>query len=324
MSFENIIGQHIAIRALRNLIVQGQVRGSYLFLGPDGVGKRTTAIEFAKAINCEHEKEDACDSCASCNKITSANHADVSMICPEEGQSQSIKIDTIREIIYQASLKPYEARKRVFIINDAGQMTAEAQNALLKLLEEPPQNHILILTASNIAGLFPTVLSRCKVLKFYSLTQGQIQEFLHARDIDEEEAILFSHMAMGSIGRAVDFKEKNIIALRDQVVNDFFFRKSVLLREAVLNENVSGDVEEGLYMLLSWYRDLLVSRFAPSEQQDLLNIDRFQEISSYAGRFSKEKLERDLLNIMDTIQCVRRNVNPKIALFNMAVELKRN
>lgn len=321
MSFKSIIGQDTAIKALKNIIEQDQTRGTHIFLGLDGVGKRTAAIEFAKAINCQFNKEDACNRCASCNKIDSKNHPDIFLVYPE-GSSRSIKIDRIREIIYQASLKPYEARKKVFIINDAEAMNEEAQNAFLKLLEEPPQNHILILTSSNIAGLFPTVVSRCKVLKFNSLGASQIQELLLARDVPEEEAILFSHMAMGSIGRALYFKEKDIIEKRDQAVNDFFFRKSALLREDILNKEMREEVEETLNMLLCWYRDLLVSKFT-QEQDRLLNIDRYSELCSYAGRFSKEKLEKDIFNIMETIGYIRRNVNTKIALFNMAVGLKR-
>lgn len=319
MSFEKIIGQDRALRSLKNIIVQDRLRGSYLFLGPDGVGKRTTSIEFAKAVNCEREKEDC--NCACCKKIDSANHPDVFIIHPE-GESGSIKIGKIRDIIYQASLKPYEAKKRVFIINDAEEMTEEAQNALLKVLEEPPRNHILILTASNIAGLLPTVLSRCRVLRFYSLGQEYIRKFLQQEGIDESEALLFSHMAMGSLGRAMEFVDKDIITRRDSVVNNFFFRKSVLLRESVLKEESSSDTEESLYMLLCWYRDLLVSKFT-GEGSALLNIDKAAEISSYGSRFTEEKLQRDLLNIIKTIDCIRRNANPKIALFNMAVELKR-
>ena len=321
MSFRNIIGQDIAIKALKNIIETDYVRGAYLFLGPDGVGKGTVAIEFAKAINCEHnKKEEASCDCVSCNKIDSKNHPDVFTIYPE-GVSCSIKIEKIREVIYQASLKPYEGRKRIFIINDGEEMTEEAQNALLRLLEAPPQNHILIVTASNIAGLLTTLISRCKILRFNSLSQGQIQEFLEARDVDEKEAILFSHMAMGSIGRAMEFKEDDIIARRDQIINNFFFRKSALLKEDVLNEEIRDDIGASLYMLLYWYRDLLISKFIDQEPM-LFNIDRHQEISSYAGRFSKERLEKDILNIMETIGYLRSNINPKIAVFNMALQLK--
>jgi len=321
--FENIIGQDIAVRSLKNIIAQDQVKGSYLFLGPDGVGKRSSSIEFAKAINCENrEKENIDCTCTSCNKIDSMNHPDVFMIYPE-GVACSIKIGKIREIIYQASLKPYEGKKGVFVINDAETMTEEAQNALLKLLEDPPQNHILILTAFNILGLLATIISRCRVLKFYSLTENRIEEFLKGlRDFDEKDALLFSHMAMGSLGRALEFKEKNIIQRREEVVNDFFLRKSALLQEGVLNKYIDDDIEESLHMLLCWYRDLLVAKFS-EERHKLLNIDRCEEIVSYSGKFSKEKLEQDVLNILDTIEYIRRNLNPKIALFNMAVQLKR-
>ncbi|MDP8230659.1 MAG: DNA polymerase III subunit [Candidatus Gorgyraea atricola] len=312
MSFENIIGQDIAVNSLKGIIAQDTARGSYLFFGPDGIGKRTAAIEFAKAIN--H------DDIAS-RKIDSGNHPDVFIVYPE-GKSSSIKIEKIREIIYQASLKPYEAKKRIFIISDAEAMTLEAQNALLKLLEEPPQNHILILTSSNAAALLPTVLSRCKVVKFYSLSQSRIQEFLEARNMEEKEAVLFSHMAMGSLGRAMELKEGDIIARRDQVVNDFFLRKSALLKENVLSGDLLKNIGQSLYMLLCWYRDLLVSKFTQAPDE-LLNADRSREIFSYASRFSREKLQKDVLAIMKTIGHVRANVNPKIALFNLAVELKR-
>ncbi|MFC1621618.1 ATP-binding protein [Candidatus Omnitrophota bacterium] len=312
MSFENIIGQNAAVNSLKGIIAQDTARGSYLFFGPDGVGKRTTAIEFAKAIN--H------DDVAS-RKIDSGNHPDVFIIYPER-KAGSIKIEKIREMIYQASLKPYEAKKRICIVSDAEAMTLEAQNALLKLLEEPPQNHIFILTASNASALLPTVLSRCKVLKFYSLGHDMIQEFLKAQDMEEKEAMLFSHMAMGSLGRAMELKEGDIIARRDQVVNDFFLRKSALLKESVLSGDSVKNIGESLYMLLCWYRDLLVSKFTQSPDE-LLNADRSREIFSYASRFSREKLEKDVLAIIKAIGHARANVNPKIALFNLAVELKR-
>jgi len=321
MSFENILGQSRAVRAIKNIIDEDQVRGAYLFSGPDGVGKKTVAVEFSKALNCETKDERASScSCTSCRKIDSMNHPDVFIIHPE-GRSSSIKIEKIREIIYQASLKPYEAKKRIFIINDVERMREEAQNAFLKLLEEPPRNHILILTSSNIAGVLATVVSRCKVLKFSCLSHAEIQRFLEERNTEEKEAVLFSHMSMGSIGKAIEFKENDIIARRDQVVNNFFFRKSALLKESVLNDQVHDDIESSLHMLLYWYRDLLVSKFT-QEGPMLFNIDKYEEISSYAGGFSREKLQKDLLNIIQTIGYLRSNINPKTAVFNMALQLK--
>jgi DNA polymerase III subunit delta' len=322
MSFKNIAGQDPAVKALDNMISKGQVRGAYLFSGPDGVGKHTVAVSFAKAVNCENPGDGPCG-CNSCCKIDSMNHPDVFMIFPE-GASGSIKIDRIRDVKYEAGLKPYEGKKRIFIIDAAERMTEEAQNAFLKVLEEPPVNHILILITSGREGLLPTVVSRCKVLKFSLLPRNRISEFLKERAFDPREAELYSHMAMGSIGKALAFKEKDTASRRDAVLENFFFKKSVLFREAVLSEEAGRpDTEESLYTLLCWYRDILVAKFT-GDNERLLNIDRAGEILSCAERFSKEKLEKDMLVIMKTIDCVRKNVNPKIALFNMAVELKGN
>ena len=200
-------------------------------------------------------------------------------------------------------------------------MTIEAQNALLKLLEEPPENHILIVTASNIEGLLSTVISRCKVVRFSCLGQDQIQAFLQRRGIDEKKAILFSHMAMGSPGRALGYERMDIITTRDRIVNDFFFRKTALLREGTLNEEIKRDLKTSLYMLLCWYRDLMVFKFT-QDKTVLLNVDRSEEISPYSSRFSIDRLERDIATIMKTMVYMKSNMNPKIALFNMAIELK--
>ncbi|MEK7868018.1 MAG: DNA polymerase III subunit delta', partial [Candidatus Omnitrophota bacterium] len=208
MSLKDIVGQDRAIRLLRSMIEKDEIDGSYLFFGPMGVGKRTLSIEFAKAINCEKKGLDACEECISCGKIKSLNHPDL-FIIQKEKESSFIKIDRIRDIIYQASLKPYEARKKIFIITEAEDMNEESQNALLKILEEPRENQVFILATSAVSGILPTVVSRCKAVKFNLLSQSQIQELLIKRHgFNEGEAVLFSHMALGSHGRAAAFKDK--------------------------------------------------------------------------------------------------------------------
>ena len=331
MSFANIIGQDRAVRLLRGMISEGHVDGSYLFIGPGGVGKRSAGIEFAKAINCDKKESDGCEECASCGKIKSSNHPDV-FIIQKEKEFSFIKIDRIRDIIYQAGMKPYEAWKKIFIITDAEDMNEESQNALLKILEEPRENQVFILTSSRISGIMATVVSRCRAVKFNLLSQVQIQRFLiERRGFEESEAVLFSHMALGSLGRAIAFKENDEIRERDRMLNDFFFKKRAIFREEVCDEKKYADIEESLGALLSWYRDLLVSKFIPldskhltgfTEDRDIfLNVDRVEEIFSYSSRFTAAKLEKDIASVMNTINHVRRNVNPKMALFNMALEL---
>lgn len=320
MSLKDIIGQDRAVRLLREIISQGHADGSYLFTGPEGVGKRSAGIEFAKAINCERDGSDACEECASCGKIGSLNHPDV-FIVQKEKESSFIKIDRIRNIIYQAGMKPYESRKKIFIITDAEDMNEESQNALLKILEEPRENQIFILTSSAVSGILATVVSRCRVVKFNLLSHAQIQGFLvERRGLEESEAVLFSHMALGSLARAIAFKENSEIIERDRMLDDFFFKKRAIFREEVCDEKRYADLEESLGALLSWYRDLLVSKFT-EDRNIFLNVDRMEEIFSYSSRFTAAKLERDIASVMNTINRMRRNVNPKMALFNMALEL---
>ncbi|PJC48622.1 MAG: DNA polymerase III subunit delta' [Candidatus Omnitrophica bacterium CG_4_9_14_0_2_um_filter_42_8] len=321
MPLKGIIGQDSAVRALSSMIAKEDINGAYIFTGPGGVGKFSAGIEFAKAINCE-KKEDACEECVSCRKINSLNHPDLFIIRKEEGSS-FIKIDRIRDIIYQASLKPYEARKKIFIIAEAEDMNEESQNALLKILEEPRENQIFILTTSVVSGILATVFSRCKIVKFNLLSRDKVQEILTSRQgFNEEEAVLFSRMAMGSPGRAIAFKENDYIRERDRMLNDFFLKKRAIFREEVCDDKKYNDLDASLGMLLSWYRDLLVSKFT-QDRNIFLNLDRIEEIFSYSARFSAEKIERDIASVMKTINYIRRNINPKMALFNMALELER-
>ncbi|MBU1912496.1 MAG: DNA polymerase III subunit delta' [Candidatus Omnitrophica bacterium] len=349
MPLRDIIGQDNAVKALNAMLGKEDINGAYLFLGPKGVGKFSAGIEFAKAINCAKLGPDACGECVSCKKmeptrakargscgrntepavvsvagecIDSLNHPDLFIIRKEEGAS-FIKIDRIRDVIYQASLKPYEARKKIFIIAEAEDMNEESQNALLKILEEPRENQIFILTTSAVSGILPTVFSRCKVVKFNLLSQARIQEILINRQgFNEEEAVLFSRMALGSPGRAIAFKENDEIRERDRMLNDFFLRKRAILREEACDDKKYNDLDASLGMLLSWYRDLLVSKFT-QDRNIFLNADRIEEIFSYSARFSADKLERDISSVMKTMNYIRRNINPKMALFNMAIELER-
>ena len=322
MPLRDIIGQDNAVKALNSMLGREDINGAYLFLGPKGVGKFSAGIEFAKAINCAKLEPDACGECVSCKNINSLNYPDLFIIRKEEGAS-FIKIDRIRDVIYQASLKPYEARKKIFIIAEAEDMNEESQNALLKILEEPRENQIFILTTSRVSGILATVFSRCKVVKFNLLSQARIQEILTSRQgFNEEEAVLFSRMALGSPGRAIAFKENDEIRERDRMLNDFFLRKRAIFREDSCDDKKYNDLDASLGMLLSWYRDLLVSKFT-QDRNIFLNADRIDEIFSYSARFSADKLERDISSVMKTINYIRRNINPKMALFNMALELER-
>jgi DNA polymerase-3 subunit delta' len=167
MAFRDIIGQDKAISILVRSMQRGRIASSYLFAGEPGIGKKYTAITMAKALNCLTSPDDACDDCPSCRKIDSGTHPDFLLISPESGQ---IRIEEIRAIDEMLSLKAFEGRYKVVIVDDADTMNQYAANAFLKTLEEPPEASLIILVSSNPARLPDTIRSRCSRINFSPLS----------------------------------------------------------------------------------------------------------------------------------------------------------
>jgi DNA polymerase-3 subunit delta' len=167
MALKNIIGQGRALRILLGTLKRGRVPSSAILSGDTGIGKRLTAVNYAKAINClEPADLDCCDMCISCKKIDSETHPDVMTIVPENGE---IRIEAVRKVEETLSLKPHEGRKKIVIIDDAETMNIYAANAFLKTLEEPPPDSLILLISSNPDRLPDTIRSRCMNIKFYPL-----------------------------------------------------------------------------------------------------------------------------------------------------------
>ena len=175
MQFDSFIGNRKIIGRLRTKLVEGRFPQGLIFSGPEGVGKRTCALMIAKALNCENaQAADFCDACSSCRKIGSGMHCDVTTISVEEDATQ-IKIAQVRQLLRLLDLQPLEGRNKVFIIDPADLLNPEAANALLKGLEEPPENTFFILITVNVHELLLTVRSRCQVYNFTPLTLDEIR-----------------------------------------------------------------------------------------------------------------------------------------------------
>ena len=189
MSFEDIKGQDSALGVLRESLRKGRIFSNYLFTGPDGVGKAFAAKNFAKAINCrDRNSGNACSACLSCKKVDSGCHPDIAFVKPN-GASSSIGIDEIRSVTGRASLKPYESKKKVFVIDDAHSMNAASSNAFLKTLEEPPGETIFILISPSEKAMLPTIVSRCHIVKFSAAPTKLVERILRDRfGISEDEA----------------------------------------------------------------------------------------------------------------------------------------
>ncbi len=261
MGWTDIVDQRRVVEALRNALARGRVAHAYLFHGPDGVGKRATALAFARALQCETGTVDGCGACTACSKVRRLIHPDVHVYMPlhrdvepeDVGERLALLasspysiIDFVRrpslsdpsktsnkqvfysverinkELRAEMSLKPNEGRYKIALITDADLMNEEAANSLLKLLEEPPPFTVLILTTQRPDRLLPTVVSRCQSLRFEPLSYEDIEQALVAGgDIDPENAAMLARMADGSYGRALELAESSELVSSRSLVVDY-------------------------------------------------------------------------------------------------------
>jgi len=219
MSFDSFVANKLAISMLKKALESKRIASAYLFQGPDGVGKSLAALNFAKALVCEKEGTDACGVCSSCRRVDSGNHPDVHWYKPE-GRVRLVKIKTVRELIAQTGLKAFEAKWKVFVIVEADRMKVETQNAVLKTLEEPPGQSVLILISSNPAGLVPTIVSRCQEIRFLPIPRDELEEAIVEKwGPDRQEAHLVASLACGSMGSASRLLERDNLGRRRDLLN---------------------------------------------------------------------------------------------------------
>lgn len=209
ISFSEIIGQKSAKKLLESALKRGRLAHSYLFVGPKGVGKKTTAHAFIYHLFCASNFEKPCGECLACKKLKKRLHPDLMVITPEK---RDIRIDTIRAIERFIRLRPLEAPFKVILIEKAEKMNLDAGNALLKSLEEPPNYVIFILLTDNLSKLLPTIISRSQVVRFHPLPRETIKQYLLInKGLEEPLAETLAELSSGSLGRALDIAEKGLL-----------------------------------------------------------------------------------------------------------------
>jgi len=320
VSFKDIKGESAAISFLKNAVSGGRVAGAYIFLGPSGCGKKLTAVNFAKLLNCSaHAEGEPCEKCASCIKINSSQHPDVLVLEKEEKKAE-FGIDIVFEAIRSVALKPYEARKKVYIIDDADLMSEPAQNAVLKTLEEPPQDVVLILMVEDIQTMPATIKSRSQIVKFFPMPSADIEKILindHA--ISAKDASILARLSLGSMGRALQNSRDGFLEKRVRVIDALRSRK---IFDSDFEKMKRGDFVGYLDIMLSWYRDVLVTKACAGKDVDILNIDRTDEINREAKRLSFEYLDSAVNAVVDAKEHLNRNANPKLAMSVLGIRLE--
>ncbi|HEY3363817.1 MAG TPA: DNA polymerase III subunit delta' [Symbiobacteriaceae bacterium] len=327
MSWAAIVGQPLAVRQLRQTIGSGKMAHAYLFVGPEGVGKRTVALQVAKVLNCHAPgpEGDACGVCSSCKRIDAVPpaHPDVALIQPD---GRFIKTDQIRDLQAEMYARPNEGKVRVAIIDGADRMNPESGNRLLKLLEEPPAYAKLILLTSNLSGVLPTLISRCQTINFPPISPHEVAAVLaRLAQLDAGKARLFASLSGGSIGRAMRMAQDEGVAQRRDATGALLAKLSnlddfALLGEAEGLEKQKEHLDDWLELATVWLRDaLLVAESAPAGL--LINQDRQAEVCALAEQFGPDGLLAMLGVLTDARGQLQKNANTRLALDMMLLHL---
>ncbi len=312
--FSDVIGHKDVIERLKNALRSGRIANSYIFSGPVDVGKEFVAINFAKALNCLTDGEDACDECISCRKIDDGNHPDVTVVRPE---GKSLKIDQVRSLKRQGSYRVMEGKRKVYIIAEAGKMTVEAANSLLKTLEEPPGAMVLILLTSVYSALLPTIRSRCQALRFSLAPPAVLRGELVARaGLSQSKAKWVALRSQGKIGKALRLAKEEKEDVEDEIsasFQDLSQNNRASLLHIFKKAESLGKAQDPLDLLLSWYRDLMLVKQGCSETL-LTHSDRKDELEKIARLYSDVQIEKLIKTALKTRSLMQRNINPTLAL----------
>jgi DNA polymerase-3 subunit delta' len=340
--FSRIIGQDKAIQFLKRAMAQEKLPHAYLFVGIPGVGKTTTAVALAQAINCaEAENGEGCGKCISCRQFAGGNFPDLQIIEPA---GQFIKIEQIREIDRGMSFKPLSGRYRVVVIRQAEMMTQEAANAFLKTLEEPPPGNILILNVAEPRDLLPTIVSRCQKVGFRPIPASLIARTLSEQtNLDHEKALLLARLAEGSLGRAMDMGEKGFLEKRAEYISRLMSLRDISETETIemalrftgkekkkdqdergeeIEKPEKGEILVLLGVWKTWYRDMLLIRGAESVD-GLMNGDFSLELKNAAQGFRIQNLISSLLLIDQGESDFLHSRNLDLMMENLMLALRR-
>jgi DNA polymerase-3 subunit delta' len=316
--FDQIKGQEQPVQLLTRLMAHERLPHALIFAGIEGIGKRTTAQLLSLTLNCQapsHARKgtSACGGCHACRMMLAGTHPDLIQVLP---QGSLIRIGQIRELIATLAFKPYQARQRVVIIANAQQMNPEAGNALLKVLEEPPEGTLLVLTTLQTSDLLPTVVSRCQTIRFRPLAPDVLSALLVEQahlPLAEVEPLAF--MAGGSYTRALSLHKQGWLVRRNWILKELgtLRAKSTLGRLALAERLADAKqlLPDVLECMMSYYRDLLVARFRPEQ---VINRDFADQIQTQAARLDIESLCRIIRTVQQAHRRLQGNANPRLTM----------
>ncbi len=333
-SFSQILGQEKAVGFLKKVLRGERIPHAYLFTGVNGVGKSTTAMALARAINCGNDiSDEGCGECVTCRQLASGNFPDFISLEPD---GQNIKIEQIRELNRSLNFKPVSGKFRITIIDRAEMMTEEAANSFLKTLEEPPAGNIIVLKVVDPLDLLPTIISRCQKVPFHPLAREAIKNYLVEQLAqDNNRAWLAAGISEGSLGRAIEICEEGFLDERRELIQDilklFDMSRGQVLNMAIecgkkYTKKVKGDQAYiDLYGVTGiWktcFRDLLLTKMHGNYEL-LVNRDYSEVLEKISGRYDADKLIESFFLIDNYQRDLLRNPNTGLMMEKMLLELK--
>ena len=326
MDFDSIIGQTEVISALKNSISSDRVGHAYIFTGPKGIGKRTVARAFSSMLLCENCKDNGnCNECLCCRLFKDGTNPDFCIIEPE---GASIKIEEIRVIQSDIIVKPLYSKRKVYIISEADLMTTQAQNCLLKVLEEPPGYAVIILTTTNSNSLLETIRSRAIKVNFKKNTLDEVKSYLISKIGRNDSSIDFiSTYADGIIGAAAQLSDsEEFISIREKTIDLVIkiasgAKLTGILEHVDFFESNRNNIDIILDIMLLIYRDMLLLKKTGNEKI-LINSDKKDIILKNLPNLTTEKLLVNMEVIEATRREIKQNANYQLSIEVMLIKLQ--
>ena len=324
--FDALIGQERAVARLKTLLRREALPHALLFCGIEGVGKARAAMLLAMALNCSAAAgEGPCGECRPCRSLQAGQHPDLLTVAPE---GPLIRVGQVRQLCATLAMKPYAARTRVVIIKDAQALNPEAGNALVKVLEEPPERTVLILLATQTGDLLPTVVSRCQQLRFGPIPRRVLQTLLTERHgVDPDAAFLAAALSGGSLTRALRCSQEDWRARRSWLIAAIGLDRPEMLGSRPLGtllavaEKLAAQkdwIPEALDLIVAWLRDLLIFRHAPGR---LINQDQAALVGRAAAGLPDEVLLQRIQAVAGAQRQIAANLNPRLVLERLMLQL---
>ncbi len=326
--FKDIIGHEKIIHHFQTAIKRGQVSHAYILEGETGSGKKLLAQAFAQALECVEETGEACNTCHSCMMAATGNHPDIIWVSHEKPNTISVA-DIRNQINGDILVKPYSGKYKIYIIDQAEKMNEQAQNALLKTIEEPPAYAVILLLASQTGAFLPTILSRCITLSLKPVEEERIRDYiLKNTGLTKEEAEFCAGYSMGNLGKAMELAtnesriemKKECTSLLSNIHQMEIYEVIGYLKEL---SKYKEDIMEVLDLMLVWFHDILIIKTTKSDRRIVFK-EEFHRMTQIADHMTYEGIQNILCAFDKAKLRLRANVNFDVTLELLLLLIKEN